>query len=54
MSINTIEDHVIEFEVRVIIDKFYPLSLLNNVSCVVVYMHYKLVKKNNSHDLAKL
>ena len=54
MLIKTIEDLVIKFVVWVIAHKFYQLNQLNNVSCVVVDMGYKLVKNDHNYDLAKL
>ena len=54
MLINTIEDPMIEFAVRVIAHKFYHSSRLNNVPCVKIDMGYILVENDHSYDLAKL
>ena len=54
MSIQGIEDILIEFYVCVIKHKVYQASKLNNVPCVGVDLGYKIVKKDHSYDLAKL
>lgn len=52
MSIDGIEDPMIEFLVHVVAQKFYQSSRLNNVSCVVVDLGYKIVQKDHTYDLA--
>ena len=47
MTIDTIQDPVLDFAVRVISHKFYQSSRLNNIPCIVVDVAYKLVKKDH-------
>ena len=54
MSIDSIEDPLIEFVVCVIAHKFSQSSILNNVPCVAVDLGYKIVKQDHSYDLAEL
>ena len=54
MSIDTINDLMVEFVVRVIAHKFYQSSELNSVPYIVVDLGYKIVKKDHSYDLVKL
>ena len=54
MIIDTIQDPLVEFVVRVIAHKFYQSSRLNNVPCILVDVGYKLVKKDHTYDLAEL
>ena len=43
MTIDTIQDPLVEFAVRVISHKFYQSSRLNSVPCIAVDVGYKLV-----------
>ena len=54
MTIDTITDPLVDFVVRVISHKFYQSSRLNSVSCIVVDVGYKIVKRDHSYDLAEL
>ena len=54
MNIDTIQDPLINFFVRVISHKFYQSSRLNNVPCIALDVGYKLVKKDHTYDLAEL
>ena len=54
MTIDIITDLLIEFFVRVISHKIYQSSRLNCVPCIVVDGGYKIVKKDNTYDLAEL
>ena len=54
MSIDTIEDPIILFVLKVIAHKFYQSSQLNSVPYIVVDLGYKIIKKDHSYDLAKL
>lgn len=54
MTINTIRDPLIEFAVKVIAHKFYQSSRLNSVPCMAMDVDYKLVKKDQTYDLAEL
>ena len=53
MTIDTIQDSLVEFVVRVISHKFYQSSRLNSVPCIAVDVGYKLVKKNHTYDLCR-
>ena len=48
MTIDTIQDPLVDFVVRVISDKFYQYSRLNNVPCITIDVGYKLVKKDRT------
>ena len=54
MTIDTITEPLLDFSVRVICHKFYQSSRLNSVTCIVVDVTYKLVKKDHTYDLAEL
>lgn len=54
MTIDTIQDPLVEFSIRVISHKFYQSSRLNIVHCIAVDVGYKLVKKNHTYDLVEL
>ena len=54
MKIDTIQDPLIDFFVRVIAHKFYQSNRLNNVPCISLDVGYKLVKKDHTYDLAEL
>ena len=54
MTIDTIIDPLLDFVVRAISHKFYQLSRLNSVPCIVVDVSYKLVEKDHSYGLEKL
>ena len=54
MTIDTITYPLMDFAVRVISHKFYQSSILNSVSCIVVDVAYKIVKKHHTYDLAEL
>ena len=54
MTIDTIMDPLENFVVRVISHKFYQSSRLNSVSCIVVDIGYKIVKRDHTYDLVKL
>lgn len=54
MAIDTSSDPLITFVVRIISHKFFQSNRLNNVSCMVMDLGYKIVKKNHSYDLAEL
>ena len=54
MTIDTITNPLIDFVVRVIAQKFYQSSQLNNVPCVAIDIRYKMVKHDHTYDLAKL
>lgn len=54
MSIDSISNPLISFAVRVIDHKFFQYSRINNVSCMVVDLGYKIVKKDHTYDLADL
>ena len=54
MTIDTISDPLVNFGVRVISDKFYQSSRLISVSCILVDVGYKIVKRDHTYDLAKL
>ena len=47
-------DPLINFVVRVISQKFYQSSKLNNVPCIAMDVGYKIVKRDHTYDLAKL
>lgn len=53
-TMDTIQDPLVEFVVRVIAHKFYQSSRLNNVPCIAVDVGYKLVKEDDTYDLAEL
>lgn len=54
MSIDTIQDPLVEFAIRVISHKFYQSSQLNSVPCIAIDSGYKIVIKDHSYDLAEL
>ena len=54
MKISSVTDEELRFGIHVIVRKIYSSSHLNNVSCEVVDLAYKVVKDNLSYDLAKL
>ena len=54
MNIDTIQDPLINFVVRVISHKFYQSNRLNSVPCIAVDVGYKLVKKDHTYDLVEL
>ena len=54
MTIDTITDPLLEFSVRVISNKFYQSSRLNNVPYIDVDVGYNIVKKDHTYDLAEL
>ena len=54
MSIDGIEDLIIEFFVHVVAHKLYQTSLLNGVHCIKIDPSHKIVKKVHNYDLAKL
>ena len=54
MKISSVTNMELKFDIHIIAHKIYSLSRLNNVSCEVVYLAYKVVKNNLSLDLAKL
>ena len=54
MNIDTIQDLLIDFSVRVISHKFYQSNRLNNIPCIVVDVGYKLIKKDHTYDLVEL
>ena len=54
MNIDTIQDPLINFAIRVISHKFYQSSRVNSVPCIAVDVGYKLVKKDHTYDLAEL
>ena len=54
MTINTIQDPLVEFSIRVTTHKFYQSSRLNSVPCIAIDVGYKLVKKDHPDDLAEL
>lgn len=54
MSIDSIEDPLIEFHVHVIAHNLYQSRILNNVPCVAFYLGYKIMKQDHSYDLAEL
>ena len=54
MTIDTITDPLINFFMRVISHKFYQSRRLNSVPCIVVDVGYKIVKRDNTCDLAEL
>lgn len=54
MTIDTIQDLLVDFAIRVIAHKSYQFSRLNSVPCIAVDVGYKLVKKDHTYDLAKL
>ena len=54
MNIGTITDPLVAFFMRVIAHKFYQSSRPNSVTCIVVNLGYKLVRKNHEYDWAKL
>ena len=45
---------MVNFVVRVISHKFYQSIRLNSVTCIVVDVGYKIVKRDHSYDMAKL
>lgn len=53
MSIDNIQDPLVEFAVRVIGHNFYQSSRLNSVPCMAVDLGYKIVIKDHSYDLAE-
>ena len=54
MSIDKIEDLVIVFVVRVIVQIFYQSRQLNSVSIIFIELGYKLIKKDHIYDLVEL
>ena len=54
MTIDSIQDPLVDFAIRVIAHKFYQSSRLNSVPCIAVDVGYKLVKKDHTYDLAEL
>ena len=54
MSIDSIFDPMIDFVVRVITHKFFQSRKLKSVSCMVVDLGYKIVKKDHTYDLDEL
>ena len=54
ITIDTIIDPLINFSIRIISHKFYQLSRLNSVPCIVVDVGYKIVKKDYTCDLVEL
>ena len=54
LNIDTIQDPLINFVIRVISHKFYQSSRLNSIPCIAVDVSYKLVKKDHTYDLAEL
>ena len=53
MFIDSISDPLIAFVVRVIDQKFFNYSRLNNVYCMVVDLGYKIVKRDYTYDLVE-
>jgi len=51
MTIDTIQDPLVEFFIIVISHKCYQSNRLNNIPCIVVDASYKLVKKDHTYDL---
>ena len=54
MTIDTIIEPLLYFNVKVISHKFYQSSRLNSMPCIAVDVAYKLVKKDHTYDLAEL
>ena len=54
MKIDTITNPLIDFFVSFIAHKFYQSSRLNSVPCIVVDIGYKMVKRDQTYDLAEL
>ena len=54
MKISSVLDMELKFGIHIIVHKIYNSSRLNNVSCEVVDLAYKVVKNNLSFDLADL
>lgn len=54
MSISTIIDLELDFAMRVIRHKFYQSRKPQSVPCVAINVAWKIVKKDNSYDLADL
>lgn len=54
MTIDTITEPLLDFDVRIISHKLYQSSRLNSVPCIAVDVAYKLVKKVHTYDLAEL
>lgn len=54
ISIYTILDPLIDFVVRVIAHKFFQSSKLNSLSCMIMDLGHKIVKKDHTYDLAEL
>ena len=54
MKIRSVSNIELKFGIHVIAHKIYSSSRLNSVSCEVVDLAYKVIKKNLSYDLADL
>ena len=54
MKVSSVTDMKLKFGIHIIIHKIYSSSQLNSVSCEVVDLAYKIVKKNISLDLVEL
>lgn len=54
MSIDNIQDPLVEFAVRLIAHKFYQPKKLHSVPCVAMDLGYKIVIKGHAYDLAEL
>ena len=54
MTIDIVLDPLIPFALRIIAHKFLLSRKLNSVSCMIMDMGYKIVKKDHSYDLTEL
>ena len=54
LKISNVSDVELRFGIHIIAHKMYNSSRLNSVSCKVVDLAYKVVKKNLEFDLADL
>ena len=54
MKISNVSDVELKFGIHIIAHKIYGSSRLNSVSCEVVDLAYKVVKKNLEFDLVDL